>query len=60
MRPFSMEIENALIIKIDLSKSDTAYTVRAVDAFTLGLPLNVAIISNFAICSWFLLSSNPL
>ncbi|SCY39118.1 Hsp20/alpha crystallin family protein [Nitrosospira sp. Nsp13] len=29
MRPFSMEMENAPTIKMDLSESDTAYTVRA-------------------------------
>lgn len=29
MRPFSMEMENAPTIKMDLSENDTAYTVRA-------------------------------
>lgn len=29
MRPFSMETDNAPTIKMDLSESDTAYTVRA-------------------------------
>ena len=29
MRPFSMEMENAPTIKMNLSESDTAYTVRA-------------------------------
>ena len=29
MRPFSMEMENAPTIRMDLSESDTAYTVRA-------------------------------
>lgn len=29
MRPFSMEMENAPTIKMDLTENDTAYTVRA-------------------------------
>src|SRR5665647_2070510 len=29
MRPFSMEMENAPTMKMELSESDTAYTVRA-------------------------------
>lgn len=29
MRPFSMEMENAPTIKMDLSENDTVYTVRA-------------------------------